>query len=1755
MATQSKISRKSHRDYSIGLIFALPLELTAATAMLDETHDDLPKKASDLNTYTLGSINDHNIVLACLPVGETGTNSAAVTARGMATTFPSIKLGLLVGIGGGIPPKVRLGDVVVSTPTGRYGGVVQWDFGKAEDEGKLRHTGSLNSPPIPLRTALTKLIRDHKMKGSKVPSYLDEMKKKYPRLAADYTWSESRKDPVSTTTGQGEQKKLKDLTVHYGLIASGNQVIKDAKKRDILNQRYDGNILCVETEAAGLMNHFPCLVIRGICDYADAQKSDDWQEYAAAVAAGFAKELLFYVQHTEVDAERPMREVLDQGQSSPTENGETRVKLQSKEDLEILDWLTKVDYGPQQSDYFKRRQLGTGEWFLQSSDFIKWLASHKSALFCHGIPGAGKTIISSMVVDLLTSRFKQPDTGIAYIYCNYQRQNEQEIEDLLSSILKQLAQHFSAIPDCIKEAYEKHKVGRTRLSLAEISAMISTLVGMHSRTFLVVDALDECQPLKGCRRRLLSELSNLLTRHDVNIFATSRVISEITDPEIMDHFQDHDYIEIRANSEDVATYLDEHVKELSPSIVRKNPELQKEITTTISQTVDGMYNLVVLFSEGFLLTVHRFLLAPLYLSLLGDKFTLNEIRETLGVLRQRDKHQDKLRKNNSLILAYEQVMRRITGQMPGMKDLALNVLMWITFAKRQLTIEELRHALATKKAQSHIDDGDLLDVVDMISVCAGLVTTDTESGIVRLVHFTTREYLMQTQSRWFACAEARIAATCAIYLSFDSFGSGPCFGDDRLSERLRFSPFYSYATLYWGHHAREDGSRIQEVIDFLTQKAKVESSSQVLMTPGESLFWDIDDFSPNTTGLHLAAFFGLVGATQALLQLTQHPNPRDSMSRTPLWYASQNGHLAVIKILVEAGCDLNAACKRGESALLAAVEGGHLDVTRMLVAAGIDVEASSDDGKRALTVAAEKGYTDIVNELLTVGAQVSAEGFRANPLLLAASKGYLGPLRSLLNAGADVNGGDAETIQKSLQLATRRGHLELVERLLSEQEVIKAVSSYSPWTPLEIAVQNGHPHIVAALLSAGADIDASNRSKVGLLFLAASRGHEEIVQALLEAGADANTRDLNSALNQASYDGSFGIVEKLLAAGAHIHATGEGIATPLQRAAMGGHRAVVEKLLEAGAGVNARYDEQAALRTLAAKDHIWAIEKMVATGTDINSPDEEERTLLQVASEKGHVKVVKRLLALGADVYADGRGDNQTALCLAIKGGWLEVVEKLLSAGANPGALSYRDRLKGARLAAAQGHLHVARGLLGREPSIGEITSFRQALQDGKQESIEAFLTEKADLKSALDEDDCSRLLVAVDEGHLAIVERLLAAGADVHSGNWHRSPIQSAVDNGHLGIVEELLAAGADVNRTDVYGKSPLFVAASNGHLAVVERLLAAGADINRMDSYGRSPLFVAINYGHLAVVERLLAAGVDTNNSKSSKHSPIRKAAYNGYLEVVERLLAAGADANALDIDAYSPLETAISQSHLDIVERLLAAGADVNHRLPILSAVSKGHLEIFERLWAAGADVEAENEEGHSPLALAACKGHQEFVERLLAAGVNVNPAISRRKFTALTLATRSGHIHIVRMLLEKGADVNYIESNGKTAVHYAAEAGYLNILEKLLSAGADVTIVDEDGCAAIHAAAREGHLEVIKRLQETNLDVNTRSENGPTPIQLACKNLHREVVRYLIAAGADDTDASIFKYPDPIESHADRTPNLENWSAEFESWFRD
>lgn len=330
----------ANTDCTVGWICALATEQTAALAFLDERFVPESVPQNDSNSYTIGRIGRHNIVIAVLPDGEYGLVSAANVANNMARSFPNVKIGLMVGIGGGVPTihDIRLGDIVVSSPGNGLGGVLQYDFGKTVQNTKFEITGMLNQPPTVIRTAVNKLKSIYELEGHQLEEAINGVLQQRPRLRKKYQRPQDSTDrlyktefihPSNTNTNEkcetscgNNLARLRirnprsedddNPMIHYGLIASANQLLKDAERRDELAKEKD--VLCFEMEAAGLMNNFPCLVIRGICDYSDSHKNKEWQGYAAMAAAAYATDLLRQIHPHHIQAEKNIIDILQNGQ-------------------------------------------------------------------------------------------------------------------------------------------------------------------------------------------------------------------------------------------------------------------------------------------------------------------------------------------------------------------------------------------------------------------------------------------------------------------------------------------------------------------------------------------------------------------------------------------------------------------------------------------------------------------------------------------------------------------------------------------------------------------------------------------------------------------------------------------------------------------------------------------------------------------------------------------------------------------------------------------------------------------------------------------------------------------------------------------------------------------------------------------------------------------------------------------------------------------------------------------------------------------------------------------------------------------------------------------------------------------------------------------------------------------------------------------------------------------------------------------------
>jgi len=318
--------------------------------------------------------------------------------------------------------------------------------------------------------------------------------------------------------------------------------------------------------------------------------------------------------------------------------------------------------------------------------------------------------------------------------------------------------------------------------------------------------------------------------------------------------------------------------------------------------------------------------------------------------------------------AYEDAMERIEAQDADSRELAEHVLSWIICAEGQLITAELQHALAVEVCEPELNGENLPQIEDMVSVCAGLVTVDEKSNIIRLVHYTTQEYFELTHGKWFPNAMTNITAICITYLSYPIFDSGFCQTDAEFEERLQLNQLYNYAAHNWGHHARKALTLCQQVVGFLESEPKTEAASEALLAikslcqqvvgfleselkteaASQALLaikrysWHSkysQDVPRQITGPHLAAYFGLKEAMITLLENGHDLNSKDDYGQTPLSWAAEKGHAAVVMLLLEKGVKLETKDKNGQTPLSWAAEKGHEAVVKLLLEKGAELES------------------------------------------------------------------------------------------------------------------------------------------------------------------------------------------------------------------------------------------------------------------------------------------------------------------------------------------------------------------------------------------------------------------------------------------------------------------------------------------------------------------------------------------------------------------------------------------------------------------------------------------------------------------------------------------------------------------------------------------------------------------------------------------------------------------------------------------------
>ncbi|KAJ7440444.1 ankyrin repeat-containing domain protein [Mycena latifolia] len=889
--------------------------------------------------------------------------------------------------------------------------------------------------------------------------------------------------------------------------------------------------------------------------------------------------------------------VTEQGRTQQERDRAAKEKEILMEEKQILDWITSLNFFQRQADVFRAWQPGTGEWLLSDATFKNWTLGSGEVLWCRGIPGAGKTVLASVVVNHLQAQFPTNDTAVACIYLNHKEREVQTPENLLASVWKQLVVDRS-LPQAAHDLYKHHCQRGTRPSLTEVSNLLEAAMGQYSKLYIIVDALDE---YPDEQRQILLEQLSILRGPTTSLMMTSR-------PHVIldDCFSGVQCLEIQAqkmtsttmwtskfkNSQDYASMC-----KLGQSCMLKSkissPEMRREC---------------------------QFLLAKLHIESLATKMTIKAVREALQHLPKDLSH------------TYDEAINRIKNQNEDDRRFALQALTWVAYAKRPLSVAELREALAIEPGTTTLDANNLMDINIVLSVCAGLIIVDEAMSVVRLIHFTTQGYFDSIQQIQFPDAHTTIASQCLAYLSFNEFSE--LDREYMLDKGVKAHPLVGYSQHLLLHAAEANRQLdLQPGLTFFLEKAhswkSIWYSSLYQWHPAPPWDYFYKDWPLSPSFLWLSAASNLIHIATHLVDQLVDDTSIDSALSVAVFY----GYIEMAQLLIKKyGANVNFQGGFYGTALQAASDRGHESVAQFLIEMGADVNAQGGEYGTALQAASAEGHESVVQFLIEKGADVNAVGGNYGTALQAASaEGHELVAQFLIEKGADViaMGGHYGT---ALQAASRWEHESIAQFLIEKGADVNAQGG-KYGTALQAASYGGHESIAQFLIEMGADVDAQGGEYGTALQAASHDGHESIAQLLIEKGADVNALGgyYGTAL-QAAYDDE-SVAQLLIEKGADVNAQGGKYGTALQAASHWGYETVARLLIENGAHLNRTAKHTTALWVAAAQGHEAIVQLLIESGANLDLQG-HYGTALQAAFAWGHESIVQLLIENGAQLIS-----------------------------------------------------------------------------------------------------------------------------------------------------------------------------------------------------------------------------------------------------------------------------------------------------------------------------------------------------------------------------------------------------------------------------------------------------------------------------------------------------------------------------------------
>lgn len=1428
----------------------------------------------------------------------------------------------------------------------------------------------------------------------------------------------------------------------------------------------------------------------------------------------------------------------------------------SRNRRETLEWLSDLDFSKQQHSHISNYTEGTGLWLLTDLTFQQWKEGVFHNLLCLGMPGAGKTVMSAMVIRHL-SRVSPSDTNVAvaFVYFKYDERRTQSKERIIEGLIKQLLSQAAGIPQSIDEASKKRDSPGFQPPYQD---MLQAAVEKFEKVYLVIDALDEAEYSTG--RDLISEI-RLLPRSKVSLLVTSRPI-----PEVQAQFDGDKRMEIRASDEDITSYAKSRLAEL-PNSVNSSRDLQEKVVQAIVQSTQGM-----------------FLLAKLNMDSLKDKRRRSALIKAL---------EDLPSGHNAYGDAYDNAMRRISNQSEDDQELARQVLTWVMYAKRPLTKTDLETALAVEVGQWTLDADNIVSAAELVSLCAGLVTVDEsrsrkEAEAVRLVHYTTQEYFSRNEHHLLRNPNRVLSDVCITYLGLEDFAGEFSYKDpvnrfepdwQITSHAVRY-PFLRYAAQHWENHCEaalpfandaEERHTLSLDLRLLTHPELMES---YLRVGGEWVDAKVTKKQRHQiprrfqfrrrTGIQYAAGRGKYQQVSALLNLGHNPND-EAYGTTPLIEAALGHHENVVRLLIDAKADADMALSviilshtktsndqtNGVQESYSISSQALESMVTLLLEAGADPNYTIQAlrGMTALMCAAERGLERIVVKLCSVGADLDCKDdfYGATPLHWAVYNGHEGVVKQLLQYGCDPDI-PAKHTKTPTYLALSKCNWTILEMLLdtgkivldrelytrgsifafacgnescpvsllrrmavSNRDILDTRLKCSHQTPLMCAAAARNADAMEMLLELGANVHLTDERGNTVLHILAGIGDDPqhvpavMMRALLRAKMDVDARNKHgvTALMLASHTGAIKWVELLLEEGASVLMRNHNGWNPLKLATRGGHSDIVTRLLRFN--TLPQIDRDIALMIASADGRCNIMRALIRAGASSNIAAEDQTTALMSAVKGGHLEAAKLLIEEGAAVDAR-KADGTSPLMLACSRGFKDVTRLLLDNGATVNLPNEQGETALVCLMRAKLKTHAS----------------DKALPDGAQEILPMLLRRGVDVNVlTMDGDTALSLATDPDYPHSDDARLLLEAGADPALTCRRREIahlLLHTVRFMNSAVLQSMLNAGLDPNRGDRNGVTALMVASGDGEVDKVKILLSGRANVDAVDCRGETALIRACDavFANPETVKELLNAGADTNHEANNG-----KTALFYLLKHIHGVRSITHEAEA-------------------VFNLLVGGGAALDSKAKdgdtlLMYAAREGDGETVQMLLAAGADPRGRDKDGRNTLMLASMLNKDcgaQAVEMLLDAGVNRHDHDFDGNTALMLAANCYSSTTTLRTLLNAGLDpcqrfatgmttlMAVIASNDRWGVWEDSQGARAGILIK---AGVSIDAADDKGDTALMYAAR-GTYQVtcaLKTLLAAGANPNLTNKAGETALMksVACRHEPLDKVNTLLEAGAD------------------------------------